>query len=343
MGRNNAMMINEVVEEEHEQLEILPIRRRYSQPEGPASHIYVRPVSGFGDAVMLRPAIVANMIKYPDDKHTIFSVSPFLDIYNDIDGLTIVDTPGARLDDKIQCIEDNARRDDIHYNVYNTCALYETKNQPYYIINNNGSSKAVPSGKHIILSRQEIWGNVVGVDFDINNYKVKFSDEELEKADYYKHYGRYMFLHMESADIWRSYIYRQSLVDYFAKRYDGYVFVMDRGFKYFGRCKNVVTFDDMPIRDMWVIISNATLMVGVDSAGVHLAGSVEVPTFGLFGPTDPKMRLLYKKVGWIDRFSRIRSCRQPCWYLPCKHLSCLRSITPRFIYNKVKKTFGDYL
>lgn len=339
MGRNNV-----IISADQEQEEKCFVIKMVSDKTDHVTHKYIRPVSGIGDAVMLRPALVANIKKFPDDRHIIYSVYPYSELYKDIVGLEVIDTQGATLDNKLELIESELGEGDVYYNVYNSCAIYETENQPYKVVYDKyGKAEAIPSGRHIILSRQQIWCSVIGVDFDVNNYDVIFSEEELHKASYYKGYGRYMFLHMESADSWRSYQYRQMLVDYFAKKYDGYVFVLDQHFQYLGKCKNVVTFGTVPIRVMWAIIANATLMVGVDSAGVHLAGSAKVPTFGIFGSTDPKMRLLYDRVAWLEKFSRIRKCRQPCWYLPCKHLSCLKSVSPRRIYKSVKSQMGDCL
>jgi hypothetical protein len=303
-----------------------------------STYVYVRPISGLGDAVMLRPAIIENMRLYPKADHIIYSKLPYGDIYKDIEGLEIINMTLNREDAfNTICSQHNNKETRIS-NVYNTCGRYESSNQPCLI----ERGKYMFTGNIISKTRQEIWADEIGVKLNKLDYNVGFFDNELEYADEFVDDRNIIVLHLTSSERWRDYIYKEVLVDFIAEHYDGSVFIMDIGYKHYGGRTNIIVNDNIPIRKVWSIISKSKLLIGVDSSGVHLSGSVGVPTFGLFGPTDPKIRLKYDNVGWLDNKKLCKAKSMPCWYQPCEEKYCL-DIQPKDVWDSVIKRFGDVL
>jgi hypothetical protein len=300
------------------------------------TYVYVRPISGIGDAVMLRPVIIENIKQNPTSSHILYSKLPYGNIYKDIAGLDIINMK-TNCEDAVNLIRNqHDNKETKIINVYSTCGRYEANHQPYYF----ECDKYISTGNVISKTRQDIWADEIGVKLNELDYGVKFFDNELEYADEFVDDRNIIVLHLSSADRWRDYIHKEDLIDFIAKHYDGSLFVMDIEYKYYGDKTNIITNDNIPIRKVWAIISKSKLLIGVDSAGVHLSGSVGVPTFGLFGPTDPKIRLKYDNVGWLDNGKLCEN--MPCWYQPCEQKYCL-DIKPQDIWNSVIKRFGEVL
>ena len=87
-----------------------------------------------------------------------------------------------------------------------------------------------------------------------------------------------------------------------------------------------------PLNQVLSLVSRMRLIIAPDTAGIHLAGGVGVPILGVFGPTDPIIRLgNYQKATWMP----INCKKHPCWYSTCKKKNCLRKISARDVYKKV--------
>lgn len=81
------------------------------------------------------------------------------------------------------------------------------------------------------------------------------------------------------------------------------------------------------------VIEQLHALVAVDSGPLHLAGALDVPTIGLFGPTDPAVMLKHYPqaravtgYGWDG--SVWSPCQSPCWFRPSRGWnppSCRRS------------------
>lgn len=77
----------------------------------------------------------------------------------------------------------------------------------------------------------------------------------------------------------------------------------------------------MAIPCVAAVIERLECLVAVDSGLLHLAGALDVPTVGLFGPTDPEVMLKHYPravgvtgYGWSGPL--YSPCQQPCWYRP---------------------------
>jgi ADP-heptose:LPS heptosyltransferase len=80
------------------------------------------------------------------------------------------------------------------------------------------------------------------------------------------------------------------------------------------------------------------MLIGPDSSMVHIAGALgenhDVRVLGIFGPTDPGVRLRYNKAYWMEGFDRCK--RQHCWYVPCRGKFCLKTLSPSKVLGRVK-------
>ena len=83
------------------------------------------------------------------------------------------------------------------------------------------------------------------------------------------------------------------------------------------------------------LVEQLDLLIGPDSGLLHLAGALDIPIIGLFGPTDPLMRIAdYKDSQWVWLKD---DCEwSPCWYNPCAELKCLKKISPEMVFEKIK-------
>lgn len=291
---------------------------------GSNSHIevYERLTAGLGDAIMLRPAIVANMAAKPDYKHALHVWSGTSHIFDDIEGLAIVLFDGEESERFARSRKQLEGKDHTLYELSASCLTKELAQQP-----------------NIKLSRQEMFCETVGVPFDVGNYRVNFFDDEKQFAKFFTcGMENPIGIHMRSSQRYRDYKAMESLVGCFAKSHDGIVVTIDREYRYNGKRSNVVSLAGFDYRQVWAVIAEMKLVVGPDSFGVHAAGSVGVPVYGIFGPTDPRCRLKYENVAWPGEYWRCG--RQYCWYRPCKYWSCVNSRFPGYYWDDMVEKLG---
>lgn len=76
---------------------------------------------------------------------------------------------------------------------------------------------------------------------------------------------------------------------------------------------NVIALSCPNLRELWAITSQAKVVVAPDSMMVHVAGSLDIPCVGLWGPYDPTSRMKYYKHHHAIFMS------SACPYAPCSH------------------------
>ncbi len=94
------------------------------------------------------------------------------------------------------------------------------------------------------------------------------------------------------------------------------------------------------IVELAVLLKGCRVLVGHDSAPLHVAAAVGTPLIALFGPTDPQRHLPPYKKGTV--FYRNLIC-QPCYKTRCPlvHHNCLESVTVEEVYQEVRKYLRD--
>lgn len=93
----------------------------------------------------------------------------------------------------------------------------------------------------------------------------------------------------------------------------------------------ILFFNNRNIRELFALISISNFLLTTDTGPLHIAGSFNIPTLALFGPTDPKVRCIYKNSYYIK--SKVKC--SPCWYNRCFIPFCMNSITITEVRKKI--------
>lgn len=286
-----------------------------------------RPVGGIGDAVMMLPAVTALRTEWGDAVPIIVLcvdyIEPIFRHHPDVDCvISLTQDEIGRYEDRIKA-EQLAGAGAIIHPLYYPCpaAEYEAACNPY-----------------IDKSRQAIFAEACDVKFNGGGYNVKLSEEELNTSKDWNIGDRYVMVHLRSHDKWRDYpkILTQALLIKLVKlgtKHDFEVLSVDSVFDY--GIKKVRAIHHTHLNSIMGIIAGAMMLVGPDSAMVHIAGALDVDTLGIFGPTDPEIRLKYSRAYWMKGFERCG--RQHCWYCPCRNKYCLKTLKPVTVANRVEK------
>jgi ADP-heptose:LPS heptosyltransferase len=86
------------------------------------------------------------------------------------------------------------------------------------------------------------------------------------------------------------------------------------------------------------LAAHMKIIISHDSAGVHIAGSLGIPIYGIFGPTDPLQRIaFYQDASW----ALIKCPLHPCWYEYCEQQFCFKKLNPRKIYKQIYRKISQ--
>jgi len=64
--------------------------------------------------------------------------------------------------------------------------------------------------------------------------------------------------------------------------------------------EEIIFLNNLTIRELFILVSISEAIICHDSGVLHIAGAFEKKTLSIFGPTDPKVRCIYKNSFWID-------------------------------------------
>ncbi|MBI4343333.1 MAG: glycosyltransferase family 9 protein [Candidatus Omnitrophica bacterium] len=94
------------------------------------------------------------------------------------------------------------------------------------------------------------------------------------------------------------------------------------------------------IRQAGLLMRRARLVITNDSASLHLASALGVPTLALFGPTDPAK---YGPTAPASRTVRRRLFCSPCEQAQCRfHHECMRFIGAEEVYQAAKQLLSQH-
>ncbi len=79
------------------------------------------------------------------------------------------------------------------------------------------------------------------------------------------------------------------------------------------------------------LLKKSAIFVGIDSGIMHLASALDVPTVGIFGPTDPFYVGPQNKKSIVVRRQDLECV--PCYLRPCKHRKCLQGLEAGTVYD----------
>jgi len=278
-----------------------------------------RKLGGIGDCTMVRPAVNAYIQQNPEREVYIRTSRPLEGVFQDIDCAGIL-------------LEEPKFKDFDYYDLNSPCLNYELSNHPFIVVN---KKKLIPSGKKILLSRQEIFCNVAGVKFDQSNYNVRFTEEELQFAeDYTKGLNNILFIHCNANEPSRSYKYESALLDYVSKHWDGYIIAIRP--KKDPKKNNVIVWQDGSIRQLWSVMTKSKAGIMVDSGPIHLMGAIGGTIYAVFGPISPSIRLKYPHAYWKDIKCRYTK-NEHCFYTPCKGSYCMSRYPKEIFIDAMSK------
>lgn len=90
------------------------------------------------------------------------------------------------------------------------------------------------------------------------------------------------------------------------------------------------------LRECFAIYKGLDLAVCVDSGNSHLVAAAGIPTYVLYGPTNPDLWMPLGKNVYPVTLNQLLPC-QPCNVkVDCSHLSCMKLLTPEFVFSNLK-------
>lgn len=294
------------------------------------AYVIRRPVGGVGDAVMINNAITGLRNEAGEDElivvvcidyvASIFAANKAVDY--------IISFNAEEVQQGLEKAAIRRLRDCncVVYDYYEPCpaAEYESDNSPYILTK---LFKTVCTEKHITKSRQQIFCDHIGVAFDVDNYNMYIDGEYDELVQNLGKDGRYVVVQLRSHDKWRNYppwktkwLLRELVK--LGNKNDFGVVTLDS--TQASTVKGVVSMRGTVLDLAMAVIKQSLVGIGPDSMLVHIKGAFGGHCLGLFGPTDPLMRLEYEHAHWLPPFTRCR--RQPCWYTPCRFRPCLAAV-----------------
>ena len=142
--------------------------------------------------------------------------------------------------------------------------------------------------------------------------------------------------------------YFSQLIDFLFEQYQSqFVFTgakIDKEIydKIISQCKNrkKITMQNLcgltSLRECFSLYQGLDLAICVDSGNAHIAAASGIPTYVLYGPTEPKQWLPIGRKVFPVRLEQLLPC-QPCNVkVQCSHLSCMKLLTPELVFNTLK-------
>jgi heptosyltransferase-2 len=97
------------------------------------------------------------------------------------------------------------------------------------------------------------------------------------------------------------------------------------------------------LRECYAIYQGLDLAVCVDTGNSHLAACAGIPTYVLYGPTSSERWLPVGKNVVPVTLKQLLPC-QPCEVkVKCSHLSCMKILTPEFVFGKLQEVLENSL
>jgi ADP-heptose:LPS heptosyltransferase len=152
---------------------------------------------------------------------------------------------------------------------------------------------------------------------------------QLSSAESYRDYPALDVLAMELAR-------NRKLILFHNEKIDGYAH------------PNIIKVDQQPFRLAFALAGRCRLVLAPDSALMHLAAALDIPTIAVFGPTDAEVRTRYYE-HCVAMDARIELACIPCWRnerIPCaitggRQSACMRLISPQQIQTKIEGILGE--
>jgi hypothetical protein len=207
------------------------------------------------------------------------------------------------------------------FDITSVDAIWEHNNQP-----------------HVHLTRTEIWCSACNIEYDGEPPQLYLTDMEdflgkvwtlQEKED-----GRPLVgIGWSSFADERDYPHMWALVKYLSQDFN--IVILTNQEITDPLPDNVWVADNYDLRSIFSIVKHLDFMVSVDTAFVHIAGAFSIPTYCIFGPIDPYIRMKVYDMRYFVQPKFTLCKRQPCWYEECEYISCLKTLRPKVLYEDI--------
>ena len=278
--------------------------------------LFYRETPGIGDVIMMLRAIELTKLKHSNTEiivqtryNELLKYHPAIDYYADLN--TIIENVDVRVDNSFYCAE---------YEAKHTPVLLRSRHQLFC---ENTAKVLVEHG----LEPIEYDGRPQSlyVSRELNGWAQTIIKNTVSEGTIP------IGIFGKSKEAWKTYPRMRDLIK---------LLLADRRFTlcYFDDKEqlpiwNVNQFIGYSLDKVAVLVSQMALVISPDSAGLHIAGGLNVPMVGIFGPTNPLLLIVhYFQASWVP----VKCLYHPCGYNVCKELRCLNSIKPKQIYNTIK-------
>lgn len=138
-----------------------------------------------------------------------------------------------------------------------------------------------------------------------------------------------------SSMVWKDWNYFDDLIKMLLNTGRFAVYCFDH--RQLKKIPGVINIINYPLNEVSALVSCLGLVIGNDSAGLHIAGGVGTPLIGLFGPTNPACLIsMYPDSHWFAN-----PCpKHPCWFKPkCITRPCLKEVSAESVFEAAVKRF----
>ncbi|OGI20426.1 MAG: hypothetical protein A3B68_02780 [Candidatus Melainabacteria bacterium RIFCSPHIGHO2_02_FULL_34_12] len=194
---------------------------------------------------------------------------------------------------------------------------------------------------------------VIGIEPYRYSPEIFPTDFEKSKANGFlvrlDRYKPKVLIHASSAHPYKQWPkrYFAKLMDYLFKEYEAqFVFTGAKSDKLVYEeiiklCENRKKFKFLDLcgltnlRECYSVYKGLDLAISTDSGNAHLAAASGIPTYVLYGPTRPEKWLPIGRSVFPLRLNQLLPC-QPCDVkVQCSHLSCMKLLTPNFVFHNL--------
>ncbi|MDD3160013.1 MAG: glycosyltransferase family 9 protein [Candidatus ainarchaeum sp.] len=185
----------------------------------------------------------------------------------------------------------------------------------------------------IIKTKQELFANKLEVNITSNKPEIYLTEfEENWANEYIKKFNnkKIIVLSPKSANLTRDWpIEKWRALINNLKKFNFILIVVDKELNW--EDDSIIFFNNHSLRELFSLISKVNFVVCQDSGLLHISAAFNVPTFSIFGPTDPNYRCIYNKSSFI----KLNLACSPCWYERCKNLNCLNLLSVESVEKKL--------
>ncbi len=187
------------------------------------------------------------------------------------------------------------------------------------------------SQPQITKTKQELFADALGVNIQSKKPIINLTDKEKKWAkDFLKNKKNILVVGPKSANVERDWPldnWKQLIKN--LHKYNFTIIIADQTLEW--KDNQTIFFNHHSLRELFALVANSDFVICQDSGLLHIAGAFDIPSFSIFGPTNPKLRCIYKKSDFI----RLNLPCSPCWYERCDTLDCLNLLSVEQVEKEV--------